>query len=355
MSIQKHMPLGPVMVDVAGVSLTPEERVRLMHPQVGGVILFTRNYDSPEQLKALTAEIHALRNPTLIIAVDHEGGRVQRFRSGFTVLPSMSALGRLWDKNRHHARDVARDVGYVLAAELRAGGVDLSFAPVLDRDHGRSSVIGDRAFHKDLNAIVELARGLIEGLHEGGMTSVGKHFPGHGWVEADSHLDIPVDDRTYDDIQRDDLPAFARVIETGLGGIMPAHVVYPEIDDKPAGFSEIWIRKVLRGELGFQGVIFSDDLSMEGARIAGDIVQRANAALGAGCDMVLVCNDPDAAGRLLAGLHYTMPAIALVRLARMHGRADAPTAVGLRESGRYVAALRSMDSVGLDSGDLPLA
>lgn len=355
MTTARQLPLGPVMVDVAGKALTEAERVMLMHPHVGGVILFSRNYESPEQIEALTAEIHALRTPTLIIAVDHEGGRVQRFRDGYTVLPPMRALGKLWDHNRHHAQTVASHVGYLLASELRANGVDLSFTPVLDRDHGRSSVIGDRSFHGSLDAIVELARALISGLHEGGMTSVGKHFPGHGWVEADSHVDIPVDDRSMEEIEAEDLPAFARIVQSGLGGIMPAHVIYPKVDERPAGFSPIWIREVLRRKLGFQGVVFSDDLSMEGAKGAGGIVERANAALEAGCDMVLVCNDPESAGRLLAGLHYTMPPVALMRLARMHGRPDALSRVKLRESKRYVAALHAVDGVGMDSGELPLA
>lgn len=349
------MALGPVMLDVAGTELTPDDRRRLLHPLTGGVILFSRNYAAPEQLLRLTAEIHALRSPALIIAVDHEGGRVQRFRQGFTAIPAMRELGKVWDANPQEAKDLAHEVGFVLAAELRAHGVDLSFAPVLDVDHGKSSVIGDRALHSDPQAIAELARALVQGLRQGGMTAVGKHYPGHGHVRADSHHEVPVDDRSYAEIELSDLVPFRRLIGAGLGGIMPAHVIYPQVDYSPAGFSSIWLKKILRAELGFDGIVFSDDLSMEAASVAGSLAERAHAALGAGCDMVLACNNPAAADELLAGFNFSMPAVSLARLARMHGRAHAESMVKLREDAHYVDTLRSIAGLGLKSGDLPLA
>src|SRR3954471_12927508 len=251
MSSPLHISHGPVMLDVIGTTLTDDDRRRLAHPLVGGVILFARNYESPEQLDQLTADIHAVRQPPLLIGVDHEGGRVQRFREGFTVLPAMRELGAAWDADPKAARKLAECVGYVLARELRAHGVDLSFTPVLDVDHGNSSVIGDRAFHSQPRAISELALGLIHGLNEGGMSSVGKHFPGHGHVRADSHHEIPVDERSYAAIEASDLIPFRRLIEGGLGGIMPAHVIYPSVDNQPAGFSQIWLKHVLRTQLGF--------------------------------------------------------------------------------------------------------
>jgi beta-N-acetylhexosaminidase len=348
--------LGAVMLDVEGTALTPEDRRRLTHPLVGGVILFSRNYDAPEQLCRLTAEIHALRNPSLIIAVDHEGGRVQRFRDGFTPIPPMRALGDLWDKHgAQRAQDMARDVGFVLAAELRAHGVDLSFAPVLDVDYQNSSVIGDRSLHHDPQAIAALASALVRGMQSAGMNAVGKHFPGHGHVRADSHHEVPEDERGYEDIQNADLVPFRRLIAAGLGGIMPAHVIYPRVDPRPAGFSERWLKIVLREELQFNGIVFSDDLSMEGASVAGGVVERARAALSAGCDMVLLCNAPESADRLLADFTYTMPPVSLIRLARMHGRAAAASMVKLREDPRYVGALHAIAGLGLKSGSLPLA
>jgi len=354
MSGVRSIPLGPVIVDIAGFSLTPEERSRLQHPLVGGVILFSRNYQSPEQLAALTHEIHALRQPPLLISVDHEGGRVQRFREGFTALPAMRELGRVWDFDRAQAKLLAQMTGFVLAAELRACGVDLSYTPVLDVDHGNSSVIGNRAFHHDTAAITELALGLIHGLRDGGMSSVGKHFPGHGHVHADSHHEMPVDSRPFDEIEKSDLVPFRRLIENGLGAIMPAHVVYPDVDDKPAGFSKRWLVEILRGQLAFDGMIFSDDLSMEGARSVGGIVERAQAAFSAGCDMVLVCNDPVAAEYLLRGLDYHMPATSLARIARIHGRGGTDSFKKLVYDPRYVAAIAAVRNIGARDGELPL-
>lgn len=349
------LPLGPVMLDVAATALTGDDRRRLLHPLVGGVILFARNFESCDQLAALTAEIHALRNPTLIIAVDHEGGRVQRFRDGFTRLPPMRELGLAWDRDPQHAVSLARSLGFVLAAELRVYGVDLSFTPVLDVDYGNSSVIGDRAFHARPEAIAELAIGLMQGLRDGGMTAVGKHFPGHGHVRGDSHHEVPVDERTLAAIRQEDLLPFRRLVAAGLGGIMPAHVIYPQVDPAPAGFSAYWLKQVLRSELGFDGVIFSDDLSMEGASVAGGVVARGRAALDAGCDMVLVCNNPQSADELLDGLDYQMPAVALARLARIHGRAHAADVFKLREDAHYAAALRAIGGLGDHSRELPLA
>jgi len=289
---------GPLMIDVAGTALTDAERDRLRHPLVGGVILFARNYASPAQLAALCAEIHALRTPPLPIAIDHEGGRVQRCRDGFTRLPAMRRLGQWWDTDAPAAVTAARAIGFTLAVELRACGVDLSFTPVLDLDYGVSGVIGDRAFHRDPQAVVALAGALIEGLHRAGMACCGKHFPGHGGVAADSHLAIPVDERDLTALANDLLP-YRRLIGAGrLDAVMPAHVIYPRIDAQPAGFSPVWI-SMLRNELGHRGVIFSDDLSMAGAGYAGDSVARAQAAWTAGCDLLPVCNRPEAVSELL--------------------------------------------------------
>ena len=354
MSATRNQPLGPVIVDIAGTALSAAERRRLGHPLVGGIILFTRNYESPAQLTALTREIRDLRQPPLLITVDHEGGRVQRFRPGFTALPAMRELGALWNSDAAHARELARQTGFVLAAELRACGVDLSYTPVLDVDYGNSSVIGDRSFHRDPDAIVELALALIRGLREGGMSAVGKHFPGHGHVVADSHHEIPVDPRPLAEIEACDLQPFRRLIGNGLGAIMPAHVVYPAVDDKPAGFSPVWIGDILRRRLGFDGMIFSDDLSMEGARAAGGVVERARAAFSAGCDMVLVCNDPAAADQLLTGLDYRMPATALARIARVHGRGGVETPAQLHHDPRYLQAVAAVRAIGARDGELPL-
>jgi beta-N-acetylhexosaminidase len=355
MSQAKTVPLGPVVIDVAGLELSDEDLRRLAHPLAGGVILFARNYDSPEQLERLTAAIHAVREPALVIAVDHEGGRVQRFRQGFTVLPPMRALGAEWDHNRQEGRRLAHEIGYVLATELRTHGIDLSFAPVLDVDHGGSSVIGDRAFHSDAEAVAELAGALMQGLKEAGMAAVGKHFPGHGYVRADSHHELPMDDRPYADLEAADLVPFVRLIRGGLAAIMPAHVVYSEVDARPASFSPVWLKRILRDELGFDGLVFSDDLSMEGARSVGGIVERTEAALEAGCDMVLVCNDPAAVDELFAGFAGAMPAVGLARLARLHGRSAPDSMVKLREDPRYVAALHAIAGLGKGSAELPLA
>ena len=332
-------PLGPVMLDLAGTRITDEERERLLDPLVGGVILFARNFESSEQLCALTAEIHALRDPALVIAVDHEGGRVQRFRTdGFTRLPSMRSLGRLWDCDHVAALDAARAVGYVLAAELVAHGVDLSFTPVLDLDYGCSRVIGDRAFHRDPQVAASLAQALVAGLGEAGMGCVGKHFPGHGCVEADSHLEIPVDEREFDAIWNEDIAPYRHRLGRQLSGVMPAHVIYPKVDANPAGFSRFWLQDVLRDRLGFRGVVFSDDLTMEGATVAGDIVARARAAHAAGCDMVLVCNRPDLAVELLDRWAPEVPAELGARIAGLRARPQHADPFALELAANYQQA-----------------
>jgi beta-N-acetylhexosaminidase len=315
-----ELPLGPVMVDVAGLALTDAERERLAHPLVGAVILFARNYASPEQLAALTAEIRAVRTPALLIAVDHEGGRVQRFQSGFTRIPPMRRLGAIHDRDPELAGNLAAALGVVLGAELKRHGVDFSFTPCVDLDFGASTVIGDRAFHSDAAVVGRLAARLMQGLGRVGMGAVAKHFPGHGYVRADSHHDVPVDERPLAEIERLDMAPYRTLIPAGLAGVMPAHVIYPSVDDRPAGFSRIWLQDILRGRLGFDGLIFSDDLSMEGARVAGDILGRAHAAFDAGCDMVLVCNAPEAADDLLSRLGPVR--MDRVRAERMRPRGD---------------------------------
>jgi beta-N-acetylhexosaminidase len=332
------------MVDVGGLELNADDIERLQHPQVGGVILFARNFAAPLQLIRLAHSIRELRTPRLLIAVDHEGGRVQRFRHGFTAIPAMAALGKLWDRDPAQAIAAARGCGFVIGSELQAHGVDFSFAPVLDVDYGESSVIGDRALHRDPNVIAVLAEALQAGLNASGMTSVGKHFPGHGYVRADSHLEVPVDDRTLAEISAADLIPFQRLARSGMAGMMPAHVVYPKVDAKPAGFSSVWLQKILREKLGFEGLIFSDDLSMEGASTAGGVAARANAALNAGCDMVLLCNDPRAQDSLLEGLERRPVAPTLARrLDRMRGKAISSAA--LQANAAYLAATENLARV----------
>jgi beta-N-acetylhexosaminidase len=314
------IPRGPVMLDVAGTELTDEDLAHLSHPLVGVVILFARNFASPGQLDALTDAILSLRDPPLLIAVDHEGGRVQRFRDGFTPLPAMRTLGHLWDCDARQAAIEAERYGRVIATELGEHRVDFSFTPVLDLDYGQSSVIGNRAFHRKPEAVAELAGALCRGLRAGGMAAVGKHFPGHGFVVADSHHDLPIDERALTLLQQDDLVPFAALVRDGLEGVMPAHVLYPAVDSKPAGFSPLWLRTILREQLGFDGIIFSDDLSMAGAGGVGDVVARADAAVEAGCDMVLVCNDATAADLLLSQWHPAVNPDLPRRVARMERR-----------------------------------
>ncbi|MGH8222678.1 MAG: beta-N-acetylhexosaminidase [Woeseiaceae bacterium] len=313
------MTLGPVMVDLAGIALEPDERELLAHPQVGSVILFTRNYESPDQLRRLVAEIHAIRSPALLVGVDHEGGRVQRFQAGFTRLPPMREIGRRYGVGRADGLALARQLGWLMAAELRAVGVDMSFAPCVDIDYGVSRAIGDRALHADAAAVAELAVAYMLGMREAGMAATGKHFPGHGAVAADSHVALPVDRREWPDIEAD-LQPYRRLIANGLPAAMAAHVVFPAVDEKPASLSRRWINGILRGELGFQGAIFADDLSMAGAAAFGDITARAELALTAGCDVLPVCNDRAAALKLLDSMRSAADPVSRLRLVRLHGR-----------------------------------
>jgi len=341
-----YLPPGPVIVDVAGVELTDKEAARLRHPLVGGVILFTRNFASRAQLTELCAAIHACRDEPLLISVDHEGGRVQRFRSdGFTALPAMRRLGEIWQDDSLTALRLATQTGYVLAAELRACGVDLSFTPVLDLDYRTSSVIGERAFARDPQAVAQLARALIQGLQCAGMAACGKHFPGHGFVAADSHHEIPVDARELANILREDAAPYGWLGDLILPCVMPAHIIYPAVDSAPAGFSAYWLQTVLRGQLRYDGLIFSDDLTMQGASVAGDILARAQAALGAGCDMVLVCNRPDLADELLARLQTEMPAASRARLQRLRPRGKALDWDRLQSDAHYQRAIGEIQCI----------
>jgi beta-N-acetylhexosaminidase len=317
-----QMSLGPVMVDLAGPSISAVERELLLAPSVGGVILFTRNFESVEQVTQLVAEIHALRTPHLLVAIDHEGGRVQRFREGFTRLPPVAVFGEMFKRDEKQARRYAEQTGWLMAAELRASGIDFSFAPVLDLAHGLSGVIGNRAFHSNPEIAATLAYAFMRGMSAAGMAAVGKHFPGHGGVAEDSHLAVPIDKRDFETLLKIDIVPFERMINNGLHAIMPAHVIYEKVDDRPAGFSKIWLQKILRQRLKFQGVIFSDDLTMEAASVAGGYGERADQALAAGCDMVLVCNHTEGALEVAEYLKDYSNPVAQLRLTRMHGRGD---------------------------------
>ncbi len=346
------MTLGPVMLDIEGCSLTEQDRRRLRHPQTGGVILFSRNYRDPEQLAGLCRDIHELRDPRLLIAVDHEGGRVQRFRDGFQEIPAMGHLGDLYDDEPQQALQLAETFAWAMAAELLHYGVDLSFAPVLDIADPVSSVIGDRAFHRDPEAIAHLANAWVRGMRRAGMEAVGKHFPGHGSVEGDSHHVMPFDRRGFDEIETLDLVPFRRVIRTHLAGIMMAHVIYEQVDPQAAGYSSYWIETVLRGRLHFDGVVFSDDLSMAGAEAVGGYAERAQRALDAGCDILLVCNNPDGADEVLESLQGYSNPVTQMRIIRLHGR---PRSRPVRR--RVAAGLRKLAAfhqrLGLaESGDL---
>lgn len=311
--------LGPLMVDIAGTELSSEDREVLSHPLVGSVILFTRNYVDPAQLARLVADIHRVRSPGLIVAVDHEGGRVQRFRQGFSALPPIRRIGQQYDLDKRSGLELARELAWLMAAELRAQGIDISFAPDVDLDYGVSEIIGDRAFHARADVVGDLAVAYMHGMRDAGMAATAKHFPGHGAVVADSHLALPVDRRGLADLA-DDMAPYRRLIANGLPAVMIAHVQFPAVDELPASFSPIWIKRILRGELGFQGVVFADDLSMAGAFVIGDIVERAQAALAAGCEVLPVCNHRDDVLVLLDRLRVEPDPAAHLRLARLRGR-----------------------------------
>lgn len=314
------MSLGPLMIDLLGTTVTSEERELMRHPLIGGVILFTRNYADPGQLTQLVAEIHAQRGPPLIVAVDHEGGRVQRFRTGFSLLPPARRIGHEFDLDARAGLELARRMGWLMAAELRAHGIDISFAPCVDLDYGVSEIIGDRSFHSRPEVVGQLAGAYMHGMRDAGMAATAKHFPAHGAVVADSHLTLPVDRRDLPDVA-DDLSAYSRLIANGLPAVMVAHVLFPAVDSVPASLSSRWIRGVLRGDLRFQGVVFADDLSMGGAAAAyGDIVTRARQALAAGCDMLPICNNRASVVTLLDRLDIEPEPTSRLRLVRMHGK-----------------------------------
>jgi beta-N-acetylhexosaminidase len=312
--------IGPIMADIGGLELTAEDREVLKHPAVGGLILFARNYTDPQQLKALCEQLLKLKRPRLLLAVDHEGGRVQRFRVGFTRVPAMRTLGALYDEDRRKAVAEARHWGRTIGRELGAVGIDLCFAPVLDRDTGRSQVIGDRAFAADNSAIVALARAFCRGLAAAGLAATGKHFPGHGAVTADSHDELPVDRRSWDEIAATDLAPFAELIRDDIPSLMLAHVRYSAVDPTPASLSRHWIQDVLRGRLRYDGALFCDDLSMGGAAVAGTLSERATLALAAGCDMILLCNDRAGLRQVLGDWKPSPRAAAHRRLRRLYRR-----------------------------------
>ena len=330
--------LGPVVLDVEGTVLTDNDRRRLAHPLVGMVILFSRNYADKAQLTELCEQIHAAR-PGILIAVDHEGGRVQRFTEGFTKIPSMRTFGNLWIDDPEDAVRRAVATGFVMASELRACGVDLTFAPCLDIDFQRCEVIGHRAFSQNPKTVTHLALAISQGMRLAGMSNCGKHFPGHGWVSADSHQALPVDERTFDRLLFADLKPY-RWMGEALDSVMVAHVLYEAIDEKPAGFSKHWIGKVLREQLHFTGCVFSDDLCMKGAWVAGDIDERAQAALSAGCDMLIVCNDFAASDRLLERVQWHRGEHFDERFERLRPKGEALSWQALKLSSRYQAALK---------------
>lgn len=335
------MTLGPLMVDLAGTALTAEDRELLAHPLVGSVILFTRNFESAPQLEALVREIRAVRSPPLLVAVDHEGGRVQRFRSGFTELPPQRAIGRVHDLDAEAGRRLAWQCGWLLAAELRAVGIDMSFAPCVDLDYGVSEVIGDRAYHRDPEVVSSLAVACVQGMRSAGMIATAKHFPGHGAVVADSHRSLPVDRRPEAALAAD-LAPYRRLIANGLASVMVAHVLYPEVDEAPATFSRRWIQQELRWSLGFTGAVFSDDLSMGGAAFAGSVPERARRALAAGCDVLPVCNDRAAVLAVLEELAGESDPLSQIRLARLHGR-RMPERFELQQSARWLECRAAVD------------
>ena len=309
--------MGPVMIDVQGTSLSQEDKEILQHPRVGGLIFFTRNYHSPEQITELSTQIRSAAQKPVLIAVDHEGGRVQRFRDGFSLIPAMGSLWQMAKQNLSLAKSLAKQSGVLMALEVQAVGIDISFAPVLDINN-ISDVIGDRSFHREVDYVTELAEAFISGLHLVGMKATGKHFPGHGSVKADSHIDLPIDIRSKADIFQQDLMPFKQLIAKGkVDALMPAHVIFPEVDSQAVGFSRYWLQNILREQLGFNGVIFSDDLSMEGAASVGGYIERAEAAQSAGCDMLLLCNNRQGCVEVLDGANISTNAQSSERLAKL--------------------------------------
>ena len=347
--------LGPLMIDLEGPSLSAEDCELLRHPFVGGVILFARNFEDPAQLRALTDVIRGFREPCLLVAVDQEGGRVQRFRKPLSELPALAAIGELFDHNQAEAVALATDCGWLMATELRAVGVDFSFAPVLDLRTAYSSIIGDRAFHADPQIVARLARAYVAGMRDVSMSAVGKHFPGHGCVAADSHRELPVDNRDFYDIEQADLLPFRALVESGIEGIMTAHVLYPKVDDCAAGYSKMWIEQTLRGNMRFDGVVFSDDLSMTGAHAPGNHVERARTAITAGCDMLLICNHRQAVTDVLDAVENPINPLRQARLMRMHARGSGPDMEELRGSTQWLAVADRVQACNpfpeLDLGD----
>ncbi len=340
------MRLGQLMLGLEGTALSALEREWLKLPQVGGVILFERNFRSAEQLAGLTAEIHAMRSPSLVIAVDQEGGRVQRFREPFTRLPPAASLGRLYDRDPELASESARKVGWLMASELLSVGVDHSFAPVLDLDRGISSVIGDRALHRDPEVVAQLGACWIRGMHEAGMAATGKHFPGHGAVAPDSHRELPIDNRPELELRDSDMRPFETLIGQGLlDALMTAHVAYPEADIQPASFSAHWVSTVLREDMGFDGAVIADDLGMEGAAAIGDLPARARVALEAGCDLVMLCNLLEATPDVLAALPDEPPADSARRIEGLRGRGVHGDLRSLRKSSEWRQARAAIEAL----------
>jgi beta-N-acetylhexosaminidase len=349
------MNIGSIMFDLQGTELSAEEKEILCHPNTGGVILFSRNYTDPDQLQALTRNIRNVRHPELLICVDQEGGRVQRFKESFSNLPPPRKIGELYDKDRKSSINHAELTGWLMASELLSVGIDFSFAPVLDLDSGNSQVIGNRAFHSDPNIVAELASAYTKGMRTAGMAAVGKHFPGHGHVKEDSHVEMPIDMRKYEDILMTDILPFKKLINAGIDGIMPAHVIYPDIEDKPAGFSSVWLEHILRNELKFNGAIFSDDISMVAAEVVGTPLQRVEAAIKAGCDMILVCNNRTMVIDILDNLVIEQQPVTNLCLNRMYGKHPENTYSELHQQQKWKQANKRIsafnDVVGLELND----
>jgi beta-N-acetylhexosaminidase len=348
------MSLGPLMVDIAGTELCAEDIEVLKHPLVGSVLLFTRNYRDPQQVTALCAAIRAIRSPHLMLAVDHEGGRVQRFREGFTRLPASRALGRRFEEDHRDGSALARSVGWLMASELRAVGVDYSFAPCIDLDYGVSEIIGDRSFQRDPDTVATLGTAYMLGMRDAGMAAIAKHFPGHGAVIADSHVALPIDRREFADMEEDIRP-YGRLIDNNLAGIMAAHVVYPAVDALPASLSRRWVTDILRGQMGFHGCVFADDLSMAGAVAFGDILERSRLAYVAGCDVLPICNDRASVVTVLDSFKPDVASPASqARLVRMRARGEPPSGLAMdrhwQETVQRIADLSAAPPLTLTEG-----